>query len=301
MIRRKFNLGIIGLSEGNGHPYSWSAIFNGYDKVQMEKCGFPVIPRYLEKEDFPNVCIKNAKVTHVWTQDKKISKHLSQTVFIENIVDKYTDMIGKVDGVLIARDDANNHITFAMPFLKKGIPVFIDKPLAYSLKEAKKLLALEKYEGQIFSCSAFKYAPELDSLKKNLKEIGDLKLIKGSVPKNWKNYAIHVIDPIIELIPNLGIIRKRCLWEFDERNILILNFDNNLEINIQSFGYLKTPLEIKLFGQKNSISCEFKDTFKSFRNSLNNFLRSIQDENYSIDKKLLLKSIEIVEAGIKYK
>ena len=30
-------LGVIGLSEGNGHPYSWSAIFNGYDSVEMEK------------------------------------------------------------------------------------------------------------------------------------------------------------------------------------------------------------------------------------------------------------------------
>ena len=27
-------LGIIGLSEGNGHPYSWSAIFNGSITIQ---------------------------------------------------------------------------------------------------------------------------------------------------------------------------------------------------------------------------------------------------------------------------
>jgi hypothetical protein len=25
-------LGIIGASPGNGHPYSWSAFFNGYDE-----------------------------------------------------------------------------------------------------------------------------------------------------------------------------------------------------------------------------------------------------------------------------
>ena len=31
------NLGVIGLSEGNGHPYSWSAIFNGYDSVEMDE------------------------------------------------------------------------------------------------------------------------------------------------------------------------------------------------------------------------------------------------------------------------
>ena len=30
-----YKLGIIGLSPGNGHPYSWSAIFNGYSKEKM--------------------------------------------------------------------------------------------------------------------------------------------------------------------------------------------------------------------------------------------------------------------------
>ena len=31
-------VGILGLSEGNGHPYSWSAIFNGFDKTK--ECPF---------------------------------------------------------------------------------------------------------------------------------------------------------------------------------------------------------------------------------------------------------------------
>ena len=37
-------LGVLGLSEGNGHPYSWSAIFNGYDPQAMASCPFPDIP-----------------------------------------------------------------------------------------------------------------------------------------------------------------------------------------------------------------------------------------------------------------
>jgi hypothetical protein len=28
-------LGVIGMTEGNGHPYSWSAILNGYDRARM--------------------------------------------------------------------------------------------------------------------------------------------------------------------------------------------------------------------------------------------------------------------------
>ena len=71
-------LGVIGLSSGNGHPYSWPAIFNGYDPVAMEGCGFPIIPRYLEKQQFPKDAIAEAKVTHVWAQDKKIASNIAK-------------------------------------------------------------------------------------------------------------------------------------------------------------------------------------------------------------------------------
>ena len=42
-------LGVMGMSEGNGHPYSWSAIINGdYDEKAMADCSYPVIPAYLK-------------------------------------------------------------------------------------------------------------------------------------------------------------------------------------------------------------------------------------------------------------
>ncbi len=151
-------LGVIGLSPGNGHPYSWSAIFNGYDPVAMEECGFQVIPRYLEKQKFPEDTIAEASVTHVWAQDKKIASHIAKATLIETVVDCYTDMIGHVDGVLLARDDAEMHYEFAAPFLKAGIPIYVDKPLALTTIEARKLLDIQRYPGQLFSCSALRYA-----------------------------------------------------------------------------------------------------------------------------------------------
>ena len=64
-MSKNLKLGIIGISDGNGHPYSWASIFNGYNSELMEECGFPVIPRYLEKQNFPEDTIQNASVTHI--------------------------------------------------------------------------------------------------------------------------------------------------------------------------------------------------------------------------------------------
>src|SRR3990172_8944646 len=103
-----FKLGVIGMSPGNGHPYSWSAIFNGFDKKKMSKCPFPVIPQYLGEQDPETMCIEDAKVTHVWTHDRKVSEDIAGASLIPHVVDEMSDMIGEVDGVLLARDDGEN-------------------------------------------------------------------------------------------------------------------------------------------------------------------------------------------------
>ena len=37
---KELKIGILGMTEGNGHPYSWSAMFNGYDKKYMDECPY---------------------------------------------------------------------------------------------------------------------------------------------------------------------------------------------------------------------------------------------------------------------
>ena len=32
-MRKILKIGMIGYNEGNGHPYSYSAIFNGYNRI----------------------------------------------------------------------------------------------------------------------------------------------------------------------------------------------------------------------------------------------------------------------------
>ncbi|MBA65435.1 MAG: hypothetical protein CMG55_06520 [Candidatus Marinimicrobia bacterium] len=56
-------IGIIGNSEGNGHPYSWSAILNGFEKKYLNEVPFVLIRDYLKSvnpEDklCKDVCIK---------------------------------------------------------------------------------------------------------------------------------------------------------------------------------------------------------------------------------------------------
>jgi hypothetical protein len=62
-------LAMLGMIPGNGHPYSWSAIVNGYDPVERSRCSWPVIPRYLGVRPLESVGISGASVTHIGTDE----------------------------------------------------------------------------------------------------------------------------------------------------------------------------------------------------------------------------------------
>ena len=128
-------IGIIGTSEGNGHPYSFSAIINGYDDKNMSMSGWNNIYMYLKERDFSDFGISDAKVTHVWTQSFDESIKIANVSRIDNVVDNYDDMIENVDAVIIARDDYKSHIKIAKSFLEAGKYVFIDKPLSLDIND----------------------------------------------------------------------------------------------------------------------------------------------------------------------
>ena len=80
-MKKFFNIGVIGSNEGNGHPISFSVMFNGYNPKYLHKyCDYPLIKEYLPKfhKNKKTNIIQNAKVNYIWTQSKKILTKLQK-------------------------------------------------------------------------------------------------------------------------------------------------------------------------------------------------------------------------------
>lgn len=78
------------------------------------------------------------------------------------LVDNPLDMIGKVDGLLVESLEGGAHLERARPFLKKGIPCFVDKPFTCSTADARAIFKLaDDNKTTTFSSSSLRYAPEL--------------------------------------------------------------------------------------------------------------------------------------------
>ena len=299
-MAKKLRLGVIGMSEGNGHPYSWSAIFNGYNKEGMDTCPFPVIPDYLGNEVFPDNFLHDlAEVTHIWTQDKKISEHVAKAARISKVCELLNDMIGEVDAVLLARDDAENHYHFAKPFLEAGIPVYIDKPFALSQQEANRLWDLASYENQIFTCSALQFAKEFQLSVLNSEELGEIKAVWATVPKSWEKYAVHIIEPVLNLLPNRGelLAVKELPLNSSEICGVQVQWSSGIIAQFQSGGKLPITLSIKVLGTIGVQDLKFEDTFYAFKSALRRFVYLVNGEGINIPRTFTQEMVTILEAG----
>ena len=296
-MNKEIRLGIIGSSDGNGHPYSWSAIFNGYNQKIMKNSGYPTISNYLKKQKFPEIQIKEGKVTHVWTQDKNLSNHIASSTFIDNVVDDYHELIDKVDAILLARDDAENHFKIAKPFLEAGMPIYIDKPFALTVFDAKELIKLQRYKGQIFSCSAMRYSAELKLSDEQKNIIGEIRSIHGYVPKSWDKYAVHIIEPILQLIPDRGKILNSKVWKPDDQVLLLVSFKSGVEIHVQTCGKSVFPISLRVIGTKGWVDLIFKDSFSSFRSTLIDFIKGILNKDVRTPVDDIIDVVKLIELG----
>ncbi|MDA7665942.1 Gfo/Idh/MocA family oxidoreductase [Verrucomicrobia bacterium] len=294
MVKR---LGIIGISPGNGHPYSWAAICNGYDSKEMANCPFPVIPVYLEEQHWPNAQLEDTRVTHIWTQDMESSVNISKTSFIPNICTELTDMIGAVDGVLLARDDAERHLELSEPFLRAGLPIYIDKPFALSTQQAKEMFDLQKYPGQIFTCSSFRYSKELLLNMDEKRQLGEIQYIEAQTPKYWNTYAVHLLDPIIQNVPSRGALKNVTVQQKKPVHKCNIKWES-VHCSLTAYNKYQKSLMFTYFGDSGQITKEFSQSFQPFKESIQQFVNSMTTKKNTIPQDETMEIVEILEKGL---
>jgi predicted dehydrogenase len=128
------------------------------------------------------------------------------------LVDRPTDMIGKVDAVMITSVDGSVHWEKARPFIEAGVICFVDKPFTCSLAEAREMVELARRRRvPIFSSSALRYAPEVVTFVAETNATDSPTgailgaTVHGPAPTRPRNpglfhYGIHAIETLFTLL-----------------------------------------------------------------------------------------------------
>ncbi len=82
------------------------------------------------------------------------------------IVDSVDALIAKTDVIMLETNDGRRHLEQALPVLKAGKTLFVDKPMAASLSDAMAIFeAADKYGVPVFSASSLRYIKGMKELK----------------------------------------------------------------------------------------------------------------------------------------
>lgn len=177
-----------------------------------------------------------------------------------------------IDAVVIATPPAT-HAAVALPFLKKGLPVFIEKPLTLNSKEGSQLkIASKKYKAPIFVGHIHLYNPAYQAAKKLIGKAGKLRMIVGEGASNgpfrddysamW-DWAPHDLSMMLDIAGNpssvqaWGVVSTRPKTRLHDFSIMKLNFPSGAVGVIHSSKLSpEKRRKLTIIGSKNSITLD---------------------------------------------
>lgn len=255
-----FRLAMLGMIPGNGHPYSWSAIINGFDANELAACPYPIIVDYLSRQ--LDAGEKHAAVTHIWTDDPADGAQVARFARIPHVVKVPQDVIGEVDAVIIAVDDGDDHVERARPFVEAGLPVLVDKPMATNAEDLRTFVAWRKEGARILSSSGMRYASELEEFKGFSWD-----WMQVALSNTWKRYAIHFLEPVYTLTgPGFLSIRS---FEDGPNQFASLRHSSGQVLNLSMLREAQIPFgTFHVSGKEGQKTFRLRDTYGAFRRQL---------------------------------
>jgi predicted dehydrogenase len=287
---------MLGMIEGNGHPYSWSAIVNGYDPVEMAKCPYAGIPKYLGGQPLESVRIPGARVTHIWTDDPADATRVAKAALIEHVVAKAEEVIGQVDAAIISTDDGDDHVRRARPFIEAGLPVFVDKPMATNVADLNQFLRWHLEGKTILSTSGMRYMPEMREIAAQRERLGELRWITSFTSKTWERYGIHALEAVYPLI-GPGFVSAQTNQQ-GGANIVTLTHRSGVMFTLAaiydaygSFG------AVHAHGTGGDLALKLADTYTAFRAQLVTFIELLRTGARPVPFSQTVELMAIIIAG----
>lgn len=300
---KPIRIGMLGMTEGNAHPFSWGTMINGsYDEELMKeytKTLYPTIPVYLGKQPKETLGIPGVKITHICftgyagREDAEICAKING---IPNVVDKPEEMLGQVDAIICATDQGHEHVERCQMFIDAGLPIFIDKPLTDNEEDLKTIVKWYDNGAKIMSSSSLRYSKAIEPYYKNHYELGKLRYICSPMAKYWETYGMHALErlfPLVgqgfEWVQNLGDYKSAMVHAYHK---------SGCHVDIpMGYGMAITPMAI--MGEGGAVSVSDGDSYYSFKKQLDvfvDFLRTGEPDHPFEDT---IEMAKIIIAGIR--
>ena len=149
---------------------------------------------------------------------------------VEHIVRRPEDMVKMVDAVFIM--DPEDSLNLARPFLEEGMPIFINRPVAWTMRDAREILRLAKEnDSAVITGSCVPWMNEFQVVKYRLETRKIQHYYTDGSTANFCSYMPHILETAQMLVGGKAI---RCsthgvTWPADEDPLSIPPVMTHLE------------------------------------------------------------------------
>ena len=275
---------------GSNHGTAFATTFNGWDE-QKAKTVEGVFVRSARKLD-------TARVVKIWDPDKKAARALADACGIETVADTPEQCSEGVDAVILIDDGSGSQSRYAEHPLRKGVPVFCDKPLAMTAHEADKVAKLAREtKTPIMSASSLRFVPDIIKLREEeLSKLGPVYLASAVCGNGLVYYGIHALSMIYAVLgpgaisainvgqPGSNLVRIRFA---DHRDVMLI---------VAEREWMRAGYQINIYGQKGwqSLKPDLKNLYSYLLEEFISFLETGK-ETVPIEEEVEL--IAVLEAG----
>jgi predicted dehydrogenase len=242
--------------------------------------------------------LDSGRIVSIWGNHPERIDTLSRTHRIETTVTDPNEMIGSIDAALIVddTDGGGMHVTLARPFIEAGIPVYVDKPMTTSYADAVALFDLASHYGTpIMSCSALRFAPELDAAKPDFERIGTLSSIVSVGPGDWYYYGVHAVEMLGAVAGTGASWVQR--YALENRDISVIGYDNGPSAVVETLRDAAYVFHLTAYGADGWTSVQVADFNGFYTNTMREVVRMVETGRPSLTREQTLEVLAILEAG----
>ena len=241
--------------------------------------------------------VAGARVVAFFAYDQENVKEL-RDLGVETQVDKMEDLMPLIDGVLCVTREGSKHLKEATPFLKAGIPTFVDKPLSTRLADARKIVELAKrHRTPLMSCSSLRYATEIMQLQKRMSKLGRLRA--GTVTGMGETvfYGIHAAEMLvtvfgrgIDFVINIGP---------KGHDLSTVQYRDGKSVSLQIMRDAQVDWRVRVHCEKGLEEAVVTHGAEFYRNTMREMVKFFRTGKSPIDHRDTLEVIKVLTAMVK--
>ena len=220
----------------------------------------------------------DVEVVGIFSEEKEAEIKLSEKHNVP-ILSSIDEAVGKIDGLIVTARDGKNHFPYAKNYISKDFPMFIDKPITSSEKDAVEFMRFcRDAKVRLTGGSSCVHTETVQSLRQSVLNKVDGETIGGIVrgPVSMHNnygdfwfYAQHVTEILCEIFGRFPVSvqafvngkKKTVVFRYEQYDITALFVEDNYVYSAERMN--EKGIEGGVFPVTGNSSC-FKSEFDEF-------------------------------------